>query len=229
MNQENTILQNHNIQEQDDKQQKNQQNQNEREQLKQKYTEILSHFDLVKELPTEANPHNVDSYPYGYKRTKARYWQESRADKGDRLVFQTLNPVTQRWNKPKKSTYSTCMNLGIEKSTGHFKHIFSFSYYGNINEYEIKKELLVDYPYNEIQKENLRKLYAMMRTNEHFTVTVRTREYRHKVTGEIKTSLSVFELNDYEEVKEAEEEEKKKEAMQEAQKIYGHYYKEVAE
>ena len=44
----------------------------------------------------------VDSYPYGFKlRTEARFWIESNK-KGQRMVFQTLNPKTNQYNKPKK-------------------------------------------------------------------------------------------------------------------------------
>lgn len=48
----------------------------------------------------------VDDYPYGFRlRTKIRYWLEHKPKKGWRLVSQTLNPKTNRWNKPKASTY----------------------------------------------------------------------------------------------------------------------------
>lgn len=59
---------------------------------------------------TEQNPFLVNDYPYGFRlRTQARYYIETTPKKGDRFVFQTLNPKNNRWNTPKKSTYS---NLG---------------------------------------------------------------------------------------------------------------------
>jgi hypothetical protein len=54
----------------------------------------------------ENSAYVVDDYPYGFRlRTKIRYWLES-SSKGWRFVIQTLNPKTQSWNAPKKSTYA---------------------------------------------------------------------------------------------------------------------------
>jgi hypothetical protein len=56
----------------------------------------------------------VDDYPYGRSRTQKRYWIESKPKHGDRLVTQTLNPKTGRWNKPKAGTYSAVLVLWLE-------------------------------------------------------------------------------------------------------------------
>ena len=56
--------------------------------------------------PTIENPVVVDDYPWGFRRTKVRYWVESRKGKGDRFCKQTLNPKTNKWCNPKKCTYS---------------------------------------------------------------------------------------------------------------------------
>lgn len=54
----------------------------------------------------EATAYLVEDYPYGFReRTKIRYWIETQPKKGWRFVSQTLNPKTQRWNKPKAATY----------------------------------------------------------------------------------------------------------------------------
>lgn len=59
---------------------------------------------------SETNAYLVDDYPYGFRlRTQIRYWIET-TSQGDRFCSQTLNPKTNRWNKPNKSTYS---NLGF--------------------------------------------------------------------------------------------------------------------
>ena len=63
----------------------------------------------------EITAFRVEGYPYGRKRTSIRYWVESRPKKGQRFVSQTLNPKTQRWNNPKKSTYSSLIVMGLEK------------------------------------------------------------------------------------------------------------------
>ena len=56
---------------------------------------------------SEATAYVVADYPYGYTlRTSIRYWLEGpKAKKGWRFVSQTMNPKTNRWNKPKASTY----------------------------------------------------------------------------------------------------------------------------
>ena len=70
---------------------------------------------------SEATAYLVADYPYGFTtRTQIRYWLESKPKKGWRFVSQTLNPKTQRWNKPKASTY---MEFGgamyLDDSNGH--------------------------------------------------------------------------------------------------------------
>jgi hypothetical protein len=55
---------------------------------------------------SEATAYLVDDYPYGFReRTQIRYWLEAKPKKGWRFVSQTMNPKTNRWNKPKTSTY----------------------------------------------------------------------------------------------------------------------------
>lgn len=62
----------------------------------------------------------VDDYPYGFRlRTQIRYWIET-TKHGDRFVSQTLNPKTDRWNKPKKSTYSEVGVMFLNEE-GHVK------------------------------------------------------------------------------------------------------------
>jgi len=71
----------------------------------------------------------VDDYPYGRHRTQKRFWLEKKPKKGWRLMGQTLNPKTQRWNKPKASTYSSfggCMYLD-EKGHVHWDGISEYS------------------------------------------------------------------------------------------------------
>lgn len=55
---------------------------------------------------SESSAYLIEDYPYGSLRTQMRVWLEDGGKKGWRHVTQTLNPKTQRWNKPKKSTYS---------------------------------------------------------------------------------------------------------------------------
>ena len=62
----------------------------------------------------------VDDYPYGFTlRTKIRYWIETKPKMGQRFVSQTLNPKTGVWNKPKASTYSEVLVMGLADDTGY--------------------------------------------------------------------------------------------------------------
>ena len=67
----------------------------------------------------ENSAYVVDDYPYGFRlRTKIRYWMES-SSKGWRFVSQTLNPKTQGWNAPKKSTYVDLAGAMFLDEKGH--------------------------------------------------------------------------------------------------------------
>jgi hypothetical protein len=69
---------------------------------------------------SEATAYDVLDYPYGFReRTQARYWLEHKPRKGWRLMFQTLAPKTQRWNKPKASTYSEWGGAMYLDGNGH--------------------------------------------------------------------------------------------------------------
>jgi hypothetical protein len=77
----------------------------------------------------EKSAYVVDDYPYGGYRTQIRFWVEAVPRKGFRFVSQTLNPKTNQWNKPKKSTYSDfagCMYLD-DKSHVQFAGLGSYS------------------------------------------------------------------------------------------------------
>lgn len=68
----------------------------------------------------EASAYVVDDYPYGFReRTQIRYWLEQKPKKGWRFVSQTMNPKTQRWNKPKPSTYSEWGGAMYLDDNGH--------------------------------------------------------------------------------------------------------------
>ena len=59
--------------------------------------------------------YSVDDYPYGFReRTTKRWWIETKKGFGQRVVSQTINPRTRRWNKPKYSTYSTMLTLVLD-------------------------------------------------------------------------------------------------------------------
>lgn len=71
---------------------------------------------------TESSAFLVEDYPYGFRlRCKIRFWLEfGGLAKGFRLVSQTTNPKLpyERWNAPKKSTYSMLGVMGLDEQ-GH--------------------------------------------------------------------------------------------------------------
>ena len=79
---------------------------------------IINKMEIMKQQPTEENPHIVNSYPYGRLRCICKFWIESNEKRGDRWVKQTQNPKTLVWNKPKKSTYSGVMVAYLDEE-GH--------------------------------------------------------------------------------------------------------------
>ena len=72
-------------------------------------------FTVLNNQPTEDKPYLVNDYPYGFRlRCKIRYYVET-TKRGQRFVSQTLNPKTNQWNKPKKSTYLQILLIGLNE------------------------------------------------------------------------------------------------------------------
>lgn len=92
----------------------------------------MSNFTVVNPQPKVDNPHVIEDYPYGFRlRTQIRYWVETKDKNGQRLVSQTLNPKTNKWNKPKKSTYSDVLAVYTNDENGHLMSSgISFAYDG---------------------------------------------------------------------------------------------------
>lgn len=70
----------------------------------------------------------IEDYPYGRNRTQMRVWIDRDKKGRGRIMRQTLNPKTDRWNKPKGSTYSDVM-VATFNEDGHIRNNgASFSY-----------------------------------------------------------------------------------------------------
>jgi hypothetical protein len=75
---------------------------------------------VLKGHVSEDTAYVVDDYPYGFRlRCKIRYWVET-TKHGSRFCSQTTNPKVagEKWNKPKKNTYSDLCALFINEE-GH--------------------------------------------------------------------------------------------------------------
>lgn len=96
----------------------------------------------------EDNAHITEDYPYGFRlRTQRKEWIENKIDKkgnlkGQRECFQTKNPKTNQWNKPKCGTYSDVIvgylehDPEIGKETIHFSALRMNAKEEEINQFE---------------------------------------------------------------------------------------------
>lgn len=166
-------------------------------------------MEIIKPQPTELNPYIVDNYPYGWKRTKIRYYVESVKKKGDRFVSQTLNPKTNKWNKPKKDTYNAVVIL-YKNDIGHIK---GYHYYRSTDEESYNKFMNFkgDLELNKLQEESLKISRAFLKTYKNVNYSIRKREFKHKLTGEIVTQIPLMEMGNYEEVTQEEQDKKQEE------------------
>lgn len=191
--------------------------------------ETLLEFEIFNTQPTEEMPYIIEDYPYGYLRTQMRVYVESVKNKGDRIVRQTLNPKTNKWNAPKKSTYDEVSLLGISKQTGYVNEVFGFSHWSDKEKHETKKKFLDENPQiklNEHQLNEIKKLNVIYHIRDHMsTPEFKAVEYRHKITGEIATEIPLFEMNDYEEVGKEEREQREKENDKNLAILNYHYSK----
>ena len=117
----------------------------------------------------ENNAYIVDDYPYGRYRTKMRYWIETNKTHGDRVCRQSLNPKTDKWNNPKKSTYSEVMVLKKNPSNGHVETDSLSTWAGE----ERIKEFMNKYELNEQQKKRCKQLIILNRASKHIKYEIK--------------------------------------------------------
>tara|TARA_R100001443_G_scaffold107278_1_gene117047 strand:- start:244 stop:786 length:543 start_codon:yes stop_codon:yes gene_type:complete len=103
----------------------------------------------------------VNNYPWGFRlKTKVKYWIESN-NKGDRLIKQTLNPKTNEWCKPKKSTYSEVMVMTSKRENDKtFISYEQISMYSNIKEVSLFENTHKNHLTNR-QRENICMMKSM--------------------------------------------------------------------
>jgi len=160
--------------------------------------------------PTQENPVIVDNYPWGFRlKTKVRYWVETRKGHGDRFVKQTLNPKTNKWCNPKRGTYSDLILVYRDTENGYIEHSVMASHWDTdtIQE-DITKIRDTGVTLNELQEIMLKELKALKETRKHFTVEIKQEQFKHKITGEIRDTVPIFEMDDYEKVDDNTEEQK---------------------
>ena len=108
---------------------------------------------IVKQLSghvSQETAYVVDDYPYGFRlRCKIRYWIESNTN-GERFWSQTTNPkkAGEVWNKPKASTYSGILVMGLDE-VGHVQCEGLNFYFDNIEKFESR------FVFTDLQKKDI--------------------------------------------------------------------------
>lgn len=108
-------------------------------------SENFKEFENFKQIvgATKEAPLEIEGYPYGFLTTKKRYWIEYKKGYGQKLVTQTQDPKSLRWNKPKASTYSSGIVLiGYETQPDGREFVIR----RDIDGYDITEEELLDVP-----------------------------------------------------------------------------------
>jgi hypothetical protein len=144
----------------------------------------------------------VNNYPWGFKlKTSQRYWIET-TKHGDRFVTQTLNPKTNAWCNPKKSTYSAVLVMTTEnKDDKTFVHHIGLSLgYSNAEQVATFETQIDKSKLNESQLKMICKCKAINKTNELVKVeivestcwTTEQRLEHDKKQEEIKSKLAGY-------------------------------------
>lgn len=142
----------------------------------------------------EDSAYVVDDYPYGRLRTQIRYWIESVERKGDRMVSQTLNPKTGRWNKPKKSTYSPVIALFLEEQDDGrmFVKRTGLGLWHTTEDAENFIALVGKDNLNPVQRKELAQVIGMNKVNEKVTWTIREGAQTEVQKQEQKDTLHLY-------------------------------------
>jgi len=154
-------------------------------------------MQVLLKQPTEQEPYIVNNYPYGFLRTQIRFYVET-TKKGQRFVSQTLNPKTQIWNKPKKSTYSQIIIVGKDEK-GHINYVDLSASYRTEAE---AKEFFEKYGmyFSSYQLKEYNGIIGMLKVFDKVKFTIRTQKFKHKITGNIIEQVPLFDMKNYIEV-----------------------------
>ena len=96
----------------------------------------------------------VTNYPWGFRlKTSRRYWIETTKN-GDRFCYATLNPKTDQWCKPKKSTYDAVMVMYLDEK----EHVTRFSISAGWSEFKDIKEFEHKADLQQLSKEQLKQI-----------------------------------------------------------------------
>jgi len=130
-------------------------------------------IEIIQPQPTSETPLTIDNYPYGFRlRTKAQYWIDTVNGKGQRIVFRTLNPKSQKWNNEKKSVYSDILVLVRNLENGHIENnglSFAYSEQKDLDEFLCK---FSESALSAWQQKQLAFFRAILKTRKHLKMNI---------------------------------------------------------
>jgi hypothetical protein len=169
----------------------------------------LGRVTIISREVTETTPFEVENYPYGFRlKTKARYWIET-TGKGQRVVFQTLNPKTLAWNTPKKSVYSDLIILYRDEENGHIENArldFGYNDADDLNAFLAlfaKENVLTPF-----QRQQINYFKAILETRKYVKVEIKggleteaEREANEAQQKQVKAKLGLIFAHEYQKIK----------------------------
>jgi len=139
----------------------------------------------------------IKDYPYGYTlRCKMRYWIET-TKRGDRFCRQSLNPKTNQWNKPKKTTYSDVMVIVTNEKDHVSYRSWTVSYSEESSLIRFLGFIGEGYLFNEMQLQKMREGRAIYKTRKHISYEIKSScnlsesEKEQKKDEQIKTKKNI--------------------------------------
>jgi len=115
----------------------------------------------------------VGDYPYGFRlRTQIRYWLETTKN-GVRFVSQTLNPKTNLWNAPKKSTYSDIGFMVKVKETGYISWLGFGIAYSDENDLNAFLDFIKNIELNDFEQNQIKRFKAILETRKHISYEIK--------------------------------------------------------
>jgi hypothetical protein len=160
--------------------------------------ENKNEIKILTRQPTISDPVIVENYPYGFRlRTKIKYWVET-TKYGQRFCSQTLNPKTNTWNNPKKSTYDNIILVGLNEQD----HITRIGLHMYSMEEAVRFKEKYESFLNDWQKTELINIIKMLEVYDKVEFSFKPKKFRNIITGEITEQIEIFKMDEYEEVNE---------------------------
>jgi hypothetical protein len=157
-------------------------------------------IELINPQPIKENPLIVDNYPYGFKRTQASYYIDTQKKKGQRVIFTTLNPKTNLWNKEKKANYCDIVVLYRNRENNHIENTALSFAYDDINTLNYFLDIF-ESCLNDYQREQIKVFRAIIETRKYVKMSIKENpteeEYKQIEENNKKVNESLHKIFNY--------------------------------